>query len=102
MYRIPAAVICLISDVAEIEDGTIAVRRRPGTIIALGGRHDRPSVIEDHLPQAVGSPACKGDVSSVRVDIVDVTRVVMGHVAFITDLMLFQAEGRKPGRIDPS
>ena len=24
------------------EDGTIAVRRRPRTIIAFGGRHDRP------------------------------------------------------------
>ena len=81
----------LVALVPQVEDMAVAMRRHPRPVVdRLGGGQERPVEVERHLTESGHRPAREGDVPDVRVDEIEVARVVESHVAFIAEVVLLE------------
>ncbi len=94
------AVRGLVALVPEVEDVPVPVRGDPRPVVdRLAGREERPVEVERVLAEAVDRPPRHRDVGDVRVDEVEVVRIVDGHVALVAEIVLLEGEDGEPGQI---
>src|SRR5947207_12404296 len=92
----------LVSLVAEVEHVPIAVRCDPRSVInKLRRRNQRTRRLKRHARQSIYFPACERVIGHIRVHEIEVVGVVERHVAFISELVLLNAEWRQALNVLP-
>ncbi len=68
----------------------VAVRRDPRSIVDFRRGRDRAREVEVEAAGAVARPARERNVGQVRIDEIDVARIILREISLIAGLLIFE------------